>query len=249
MKSVLVLQHVAHEPLGTLHCLLKEMSFRLRYVNYGRTPDAIVDASSYDGVIVLGGPMGVYESDRYPHLRDEIRIVREAIAAEKPVLGICLGAQLIATALGGEVSRLPTSEIGWYDVDLTEHGRGDPLLAELGERSRIFQWHTDGIRLPEGIQPLASSPACPVQAFRYRHHVYGLQFHLEVDGPMIERWLSMPAQAHQLVGLGGSDAVERVREETQLRISDTMSLGRRVFGRYIELFGSKRRKRVFPSRT
>src|SRR5688572_4363115 len=116
MRKILVFQHVPYELLGTLHPLLKKAGFRIRYVNFWRYPDATVDISSYDGLIVLGGPMGVYEAAEKPHLTFEMQCIREAIKQEKPVLGICLGAQLIAAALGAKVAPASQPEIGWYPV-------------------------------------------------------------------------------------------------------------------------------------
>lgn len=248
MKRILVLQHVAHEPLGTLHASIRSAGFRIRYVNYSREPDADVDVSRYDGLIVLGGPMGVYESDQHPHLRREIALVKHAIEQDKPVLGICLGAQIIAHALGARVAPLPTKEIGWYDVELTSDGRRDPMLSELGEGEPIFQWHGDGFALPEGAVRLAASSACPEQAFRYGERVYGLQFHLEVDASMVDRWLDLPAHRDEVRATHGEAGREAIRAATQSRIGPSMESGRRVFGRWLELFSTKRRTTVLPSR-
>src|SRR3954466_15879822 len=119
MVRVAVFQHVAHEILGTFHPLLKDAGCRIRYINYGREHHAPIDMRRYDALVILGGPMGVYESDRFPHLRDEIKVIQQAIELNKPVLGICLGAQLLAAALGSEVRSSGVKEIGWYDIHLT----------------------------------------------------------------------------------------------------------------------------------
>lgn len=248
MKSILVLQHVAHEPLGILHALLRTAGFRIRYVNYSREPEAQVAMTRYDGLIVLGGPMGVYESARHPHLLREIALVRDAIADEKPVLGICLGAQIIAHALGAAVGPLPVREIGWYGVHLTEEGARDPMLSQLGADEPIFQWHGDGFALPHGAVQLAGSEACAQQAFRYGTSVYALQFHLEVDASMVDRWLDLPAHQAEVNETHGPSGRERIRAETSARIDASMASGRRVFGRWLELFSTKRRKTVLRSR-
>lgn len=248
MKSILVLQHVAHEPLGTLHASIRSAGFRIRYVNYSREPDADVDMGRYDGLIVLGGPMGVYQTSEHPHLTREIALVTAAISADKPVLGICLGAQIIAHALGAAVAPLPTKEIGWYDVELTTEGRQDPMLSELGEGEPIFQWHGDGFALPSGAVRLAGSAACPHQAFRYGRSVYALQFHLEVDAGMVDRWLDLPAHQDEVLATHGDGGREAIRSATQTRIGPSMASGRRVFGRWLELFSTKRRTTVLRSR-
>src|SRR5262245_50196260 len=189
MKKLLVFQHVAREILGTFYPLLRRARFRIRHVNFERTPDASVEVRSYDGLIVLGGPMGVYEAERYPHLAQEIGWIAEAVQRGLPVLGICLGAQLTAAALGAAVRPATAPEVGWYPVELTEEGRRDPILSHFGPREHVFQWHGDTFGIPDGASWLAHAKHCPHQAFRYGDRVYGFQFHLEVDGLMIERAL------------------------------------------------------------
>lgn len=242
MKRVLVFQHVAHEILGTLHPLLKDAGFRIRYANFGRHPDAKVAMDRYDGLVILGGPMGVYEAARFPHLEIEMEAIRQAIRADKPVLGICLGAQLIAASLGATVTPSHIKEIGWYEVSLTEDGRADPLLKELADCEWIFQWHGDVLEIPKEAVWLASSRACPAQAFRLGEKVYGFQFHLEVDEAMIERWLAVHLNQPDLQLLGGEDHARRIRSDTAKHIQQQTQLGNRVFSRYIDLFSTKQRR-------
>lgn len=247
MKRILVFQHVAHEILGTFHPLLKEAGFRIRYANFGREPHPDVDVKKYDGLIILGGPMGVYEASEFPHLHYEMKCIREAVERHKPVLGICLGAQLIACALGAAVTRAQETEIGWYDVHLTPEGQADPILGGLAPTEKIFQWHGDTFEIPPGAVWLARSARCPHQAFRYRDNVYGFQFHLEVDEPMIERWLKVPVNHRQLECFGGETLETRIRNETPRFISHHKELSRRIFGAYIARFSSKRRTLVLGS--
>ncbi len=249
MRRLLVFQHVPHEILGTLDPLLRDAGFRIRYVNFGREPDAQPDTRNYHGLIVLGGPMNCDQCDRYPHLQTETQLIRTMIADRKPVLGICLGAQLIARALGARVYPNPVKEIGWYDLQLTEEGRRDPILGTLGGPRKIFQWHGDTFDIPEHAQRLALSPDCPNQAFRFGDNVYGLQFHLEVDQPMIERWLHTPAMARELDALDASGRwAERVRQDTDKYIAESVDLGQRLFGQYIRLFHPRRQRVSLPSR-
>lgn len=247
MKRVLVFQHVAHEILGTLHPLLKDAGFRIRYANFGRDPGTEVAMDRYDGLVVLGGPMGAYEGDKYPHLEVEKEAIRRAIKDEKPVLGICLGAQLIASALGAKVGPSPVKEIGWYEVSLTDEGKSDPLLKDLQPTEWIFQWHGDALELPPGAVWLASSESCAAQAFRVGEKVYGFQFHLEVDEAMIERWLHVHSNQADLMSLGGPAHTERIRAATGKHIRHQTQLGKRVFSRYIELFSTKRRRILLDS--
>lgn len=246
--KVVVFQHVPFEPLGTLDALLKECGFRIRYVNFGRDATQRPVLDRYAALIVLGGPMNCDQVNSHPNLLTEIDILREAVARDMSVLGICLGAQLLAKALGGEVSRNATREIGWHDVELTAAGRSDPVLSTFSRRQRVFQWHEDGIDLPANVDVLASSPVSPVQAFRHGEHVYGLQFHLEVDESLIERWLTVPVHAEVLREEAGRIDPAAIRAETRQRITESLALSRATFLRWIERFEIGSRKLTLPSR-
>jgi GMP synthase (glutamine-hydrolysing) len=249
MRRLLVLQHVAHEILGILDPLLRDAGFRIRYVNFGRQPDEQPDMDRYHGLIVLGGPMNCDQSSRYPHLDTEVSLIQRAIADGKPVLGICLGAQLIARALGARVYRNPVREIGWYPLMPTAEGRNDPLFRHLGPGQPIFQWHGDTFDVPEHAVRLASSPDCANQAFRYADNVYALQFHLEVDSPMIRRWLHAPVMAREIAALGNPDRVaDAIRRDTAANIGASVSTGRALFGEYLRLCHHRRRRFALPSR-
>jgi len=248
MRRLLVFQHVPYEILGNLDPLLRDARFRIRYINFGREPDAQPDVSKYNGLIVLGGPMNCDEADRYPHLTTEIAAIQQAIRAGMPVLGICLGAQLIARALGGRVRKNPVKEIGWYELNPTEEGYKDPLCGKFAGSQQIFQWHGDTFDLPHGAVHLATSPDCANQAFRFQHNVYGFQFHLEVDEPMILRWLSTPSMAHAAEQAGGSDHVDDIKRQTHEHIRNSIDLGNQVFGEFIHLFDRPPRRTTLPSR-
>jgi GMP synthase (glutamine-hydrolysing) len=248
MRKLLVCQHVAFEILGTLNPLLKDAGFRIRYVNFGRHPAARPHLDGYHGLVILGGPMGVQQVHEHPHLPTEVALVRDAIDRNIPVLGICLGAQLIAQALGARVGPNREKEIGWYDVELAPAGKEDPLLRHFRPRERIFQWHSDTFTLPRGAVHLAASAACGNQAFRYRNNVYALQFHLEVDEALIERWLRVPIHREELRHLHGKIAPEDIRRETPQRIERTKQLSRQVFGAFIDLFGIGPKRRMLRSR-
>jgi len=248
MKKLLVLQHVAHELLGTLNPLLKRAGFRIRYVNFARHPDAEPSLDGYAGMVVLGGPMSVNDADRLPHLTIEMRLIEEAMKRDLPVLGICLGAQLIAKTLGAEVYPNREKEIGWYDVSPTGAAEDDPLLMAFEAREKIFQWHGETFDIPKTSHHLAFSALCANQAFRYDTKIYGFQFHLEVDEPMIHRWLRVPENRKEIAALGCANSPERIHNETGDYIARLHHLSDRVFGEFINLFGIEKTRIHLPSR-
>lgn len=249
MARILVFQHVPFELLGTLNPLLRRYGLRIRYVNFGRDPHARPRLDGYAGLVVLGGPMNVDEVDAHPHLATEVALVGEAIERDMPVLGICLGAQIVARTLGAEVGPNATKEIGWYDVAPTEAGASDPLIRHFGPQEKVFQWHGDAFTIPAGAVHLASSPTCDGQAFRYGDRVYGLQFHLEVDERLIERWLTVPVHRRELEALHGQVSPHRIRRQTPRHIGRTRRLADRVFGEWIERAGGVRRRDPHPHGT
>jgi GMP synthase (glutamine-hydrolysing) len=248
MKKLLVLQHVAHELLGTLNPLLKRAGFRIRYVNFARHPDAQPSLDGYAGLIVLGGPMSVNDAERLPHLITELRLIEEAMRRDIPVLGICLGAQLIAKTLGAAVYRNPEKEIGWYDVSPTDEASSDPLLMELQKTEKLFQWHGETFDIPKTTRHLAFSPLCANQAFRYGSKIYGFQFHMEVDEPMIQRWLKVPENRVEISTLHGAEHIDFIYNETPRHITRLGEISDRVFAAFIELFGIEKKFRRLPSR-
>jgi GMP synthase (glutamine-hydrolysing) len=248
MKRLLVLQHVVHELLGTLNPLLKRAGFRLRYVNFARHPDAQPSLDGYDGLVVLGGPMSVNDTDRLPYLITEMKLIEEALRRDLPVLGICLGAQLIAKTLGARVYPNKEKEIGWYDVSPTDKAQADPLLGAFRRTEKIFQWHGDTFDIPRSTLHLAFSSLCAHQAFRYGTSVYGLQFHLEVDEPMIYRWLRVAENKREVIALGGAIDPERIHRETPQHIKRLQELSGCVFTQFIELFGAEKKTHRLPTR-
>lgn len=248
MPRLLVCQHVPHEILGTLNPLLKSAGFRIRYVNFGRHPDAAPSLEGYQGLIVLGGPMSVNDTTHYPHLTTEMRLIESALERDLPVLGICLGAQLVAKTLGADVYRNREKEIGWYDLAPTGNAAGDPLVGHFEPSEKIFQWHGDTFNLPTGAVHLAASPLCEQQAFRYGESVYALQFHLEVDEPMIDRWLNVPSNIQEIEALDGKIDPETIRCDTTEYIQKLKRLSDRTFSEFIKLFGFAKTRRSLASR-
>ena len=248
MRKLLVFQHVPYEPLGTLDAQFRNAGFRIRYVNFARFERVNLDVRRYNGLVVLGGPMSVNQVDRHPHLRQEMDVLRTAIESGMPVLGICLGAQLIAAALGAPVVRNPVKEIGWSTVKPTSAAPHDPLFKHLGRSEQIFQWHGDTFHLPDGAELLAETDACRNQAFRYAGNVYGLQFHLEVDEALIRRWLATPAMRQEIAELSGAVDPDAVLDQTANNIGRSMRLSHSVFNTFIDRFFGWRRRLALPSR-
>ena len=186
--NVLIIKHIDIEGPGLIeHYLMQRKIFY--QILCLETDDRFPKLDSLTHIFILGGPMNVYEEDRYPFLRDEDLFIKEAIQRGKSVLGICLGAQLIAKALGAKVFKAPIEEIGWYDVSLTKIGSNDPLFSLLPKTFPVFQWHEDTFEIPHNAILIATSSPVPDQAFRYGENTYGLQFHLEVTREMIREWM------------------------------------------------------------
>ncbi len=250
MRRVLVFQHVAVEPLGTLLPLLRSYGLRIRYVNFERDPDAQPSLEGYDGLIVLGGPMSAGDDGAHSHLAHEVTAIEAALDRGTPVLGICLGAQLLARALGAAVRPASVREIGWHDVCPTAAGRADPVLRGFAATESVFQWHADTFDLPDGAVHLArgSAAGCANQAFRYGDRAYGFQFHLEANAALIERWLHTPAHVAEVEAQGGRLDAEAIRRDTRARIARSLQLADETFGHFLDHWTDRHRRAPQPHR-
>jgi len=195
MRPWCVVQHVAWEGPGLIGAEAHARSVDLRVLRMD-LGDPLPAPSEIAGLVVLGGPMGLADAAAYPHLTAEIDLLADAVAARLPVLGVCLGSQLLAAALGARVFKGPALEVGLGDVDLTEQGLGDPVMGPAGRALPVVHWHNDTFDLPEGTALLASSAGYANQAYRFGDRVYGLQFHVELDAGMRRAWEArLPAGA------------------------------------------------------
>lgn len=225
---VLVFRHIPMEHLGLISDSLDAAAVEYRYCDLFEDPAAHVSLEETTGIITLGGPMSV--NDELDYIRREIGFLEFALAIGKPILGICLGSQLIAKALGSRVFRNPASEIGWGPIERTDAGRIDPLLASLHDPETVLHWHGETFDLPSGATWLARSELCANQAFRFGPNVYGLQFHLEATPDMVAAWSAAEVNAADVAALDApidpSAHAERMREVSAA-----------CFGAWIELLG------------
>lgn len=213
---LLMIQHVACEGPGLLEKELinKNWELDIRCMDIPETtlPDNLDD---YQAFIILGGPMGAYEEGKFPYLIQVQKLVRKAVNNHIPTVGICLGGQLIARALGADVRPNVIKEIGWAPVRLRPDGKENLLFLDLPSGFSVFQWHADTFSLPEGAVLLASSEACNNQAFVYADHIWALQFHIEVTPTMISNWSEI--YKDELVNYGGPGAAALLMLNTQAR--------------------------------
>ena len=248
MSRLMVFQHVAAEPLGTLHARIRARGHRIRFHNFERDPDAQPDLAGYRGLVVLGGPMNVEDQHRLPHLKTELRVIEQALREDKPVLGICLGAQLLAHVLGAPVRRHTQPEIGWYELETTVAGREDGVLGQLGHSAPVFQWHGCTFDLPNTAVQLARTATCEQQAFRWGDRAYGLQFHLEMDAALIERWLRLPAYREELASAGLPQDEHSIRATMAEQLARMQPLAEATFNQFLDLVGRPNRELRLPSR-
>jgi GMP synthase (glutamine-hydrolysing) len=187
MKHAIALRHVAFEDLDGIAPLLEARGFALTYCEAATDDLAALALSAADLLVVLGGPISVHDERDYPFLCAEIALVERRLAAGRPVLGICLGAQIMARALGARVYAMGGKEIGWSPLTLTDEGRRS-CLAALGGGISVLHWHGDTFDLPAGASRLAATPRTPNQAFSFGRHGLALQFHIETTARGLERW-------------------------------------------------------------
>jgi GMP synthase (glutamine-hydrolysing) len=192
---LLILRHEPFEHLGHFAGVLEECNVAYRYHDLGDP----LPPEDPNALIIMGGPMSAH--DDLPGLGDELRFIERALEKDVPLLGVCLGSQLIAKALGARVYRNAELEIGWEPVWLTETGRTDVLLGGIPSPETFFHWHGETFDLPAGAEWLAYSEKCRHQAYRYGRRVYGLQFHPEVSSEMIADWCSQPVNCGDVAQL------------------------------------------------
>ncbi len=228
MAKILVLQHHPAENLGAIADALEGAALAWQYVRVFDGHPIPKDVKGLGGLIVMGGPQTVYQLDKYPYLRQEIALIESALAADKPILGVCLGSQLLAAALGAEVRRGSQREIGWYPVRLHEAAKDDRLLRGLPAEFVAAHWHSDVFDLPRGAVALASSERTPVQAFRHGAKAYGFLFHVEMTREILTALVAEFGEGLKRVGLDG----DAIMVEAEQHLPALGRLGDTIFGRW-----------------
>lgn len=231
----LVLRHDTAIGLGNLGPVLEDHGYEVVTVDAPHEDVTGIDALAPDVLVVLGGDEAAYETDRYPYVRHEIDLLRERIAAQAPVFGVCLGAQMLAAALGARVYRGARKEVGWLGVDVNDAGDDSPVRHARG--IRFVQWHGDTFDLPDGVELLASSPEYANQAFRRDDWLLAVQFHPEVTPAIHEDWLAEWGDELPEYGL----TVERMRELQSTCGPAAETASRAILGEFLDGLAQGRR--------
>ena len=227
--EIIVLQHAPLETSGLLGTAIRAGGFAPRVV-HGYAGEVPADLQGARGLCILGGPMGVHDTRKHPFLARELRLIERALRAKVPVLGVCLGSQLLATALGARVRTAKAKEIGWYPLTLRPACAKDPLFSGI-DAFVPLHWHGDIFALPKGAVPLAASERTRVQAYRHDPRTYGLLFHMELTLPMARRW----ARAFKDELDEDNVPPARIVKGAERHIARTSTAARAIFGRWTAL--------------
>lgn len=227
MKTALVLQHLEFENAGLIGNVLAKRGYELKNFDATRDDISAFPVNKADIVIILGGPIGVYDGERYPFINQELKLIEKSLKSEKPVVGVCLGAQLIASVVGAKVQPMGKKEIGFSSLQLTDEGQKSPLA--LISTTPVLHWHGDEFEIPEGAKRLAETGICPNQAFSYEN-ILALQFHLEADLDYFEHW--MVGHAAEL-SQAGIDPVN-LRNEGKKYQGDLRTKAEKIFNLWCE---------------
>jgi GMP synthase (glutamine-hydrolysing) len=230
VKRVIAIRHLAFEDMGYFAEVLSERGIALVYVDAASDDLTQIDPETDDPLVILGGPISVNDRAEFPFIEQELALLRQRLALDKPTLGICLGAQLIARALGARVYPGPEKEIGWSPLVLTPAGEQSPLRALQSANSHVLHWHGETFDLPAGAIRLAASDKYTNQAFSYGQHVLALQFHIEVTEKGLENWyVGHIGEIQQTPGV----SVPGLRQQARHHATITASLGRQIFADWL----------------
>ncbi len=230
---ILAFRHVPHEHLGLFARIAESEGMACEYVDWFAELDKQPEWTDAAALVFLGGPMNVDDIERFPFLAREQEIIQQAVRRKIPMLGICLGAQLIARALGARVFPAGVKEMGWHAVETTPAAASDPLFKHFRPVETVFHWHGDTFDLPEGATFLARSDRVMNQAFRYLDFVWGIQFHLEITVKMVAEWLEVAENAREIQALAPEVTAGEILEKAPLFLPRLQDLARAALGEFV----------------
>ncbi len=226
------LYHSPGETVGLIGDVIKELRLPFRTVHLHDGEGLPRDTGDLDGLIVMGGPMNVDEVDRYPFLLREVQLIEKVLSEKKPVLGICLGAQLIAKALGQKVYPNKVKEVGWHPIQLTSEAAADPLFKNFPKEMNVLHWHGDTFDLPTNAVHLAKTKSCANQAFRWGENTYALQFHFEVTPAMLNNWCRASCEQSFIQSAGENS--NRIMDSTPAAFASLEPISNGFFRSYLK---------------
>lgn len=238
-SMILFIKHIDIEGPGTIETYLRTKGYALKTVDLGRGEPLPADPADFEAIVCLGGPMNVYEEEKYPFLKNEDQFIKDAVKKDVPFLGICLGSQLLAKASGVKVVKSPVKEVGWFKVTLKDAGRTDPLFKGIAKEFDVFHWHEDMFEIPQGATFLATSDGCPHQAYRVGKYAYGVQFHVEVTREIIADWSKAYFASH--------DEEKKRKAAEMLAAYDTKKAdfnrqSEVIYGNFVELIAQRQKR-------
>lgn len=234
MGHVIAVRHIHFEDCGTLESVLAERGHRVSYLDAPAFNLRDIDATTPDLMVFLGGPISVYEEDKYPFLTDEITLAERRLSTNRPVLGICLGSQIIAKALGARVFAGSVKELGWKPLQLSSAGESSDIVELGGSKTLMLHWHGDTFDLPDGAELLASTPECEHQIYSVGEHCLAFQCHPEVDPDKIEHWLIGHACE---IAATTNVTVQQLRDDTRRLGATLVAQARKSFVAWLERQG------------
>jgi GMP synthase (glutamine-hydrolysing) len=250
MSKAIILQHVAHEGPGRIIPVFRDFGIKTEVRRLDKGDEVPTDLDEMRALIVRGGPTGVSDiSDpKYPYLSKEVETIQRIVAADRPLLGVCLGAQLLAHAAGAKVQRNEQPEIGWGPVTFPFPGGTEPIVGGMTDGAPMFHWHFDTFELPKlpppanapaggpppptGNSLLSSSKLCKNQAFRFKTRLFGFQYHIELDKPGIEALIA--GNREQLAQVHGAEGEKTLRADTEKYYPRYARLGDRILGNFVQ---------------
>jgi GMP synthase-like glutamine amidotransferase len=214
--NILILQHISVEDPGFIKDLMIKDNFNLKTIKLYKKEKIPKDLKKYNAMLSMGGPMDTWMENKYPWLKDEKKAIHEyVIKLKKPFLGFCLGCQLLSEVLGGRVEKMEKAEIGILDLYMQNGYTEDTLFQNFDPFIKVLQWHSYQVNNLSNVKVLASSKLCKYQAFRYKQHAYGIQFHLETKSNTIKNWASIPEYKKSLENSLGMGSIKKLENNTQ----------------------------------